>query len=209
MGGIGRAERKIAQVPGVSGPATGVCGPVAITYGTAGSGSRLQSFVSAYPVKANLGNVLCLPASPADNFTYTLGVQQQNNYQLPSPGRLACVYNFYILPMPSVQPHALLMSLAGLRQIGYAISPAFGYSDTPAFNLAAAKVNSPVAPLPVPAGTYDASIVYQSTQSTCVSQNSTLPAAFLVQVSSATLRQPIMTLCAHHSWNTVCGPSSV
>ena len=77
----------MVKVPGVSGPATGVCGPVAVTYGTAGSGSRLQSFVSAYPNKAVLGNVLCLPASPADTFTYTLGVQQQTNYQLPGPGR--------------------------------------------------------------------------------------------------------------------------
>ena len=172
------------QVPGVSGPATGVCGPVAITYGTAGSGSRLQSFVSAYPLRAVLGNVLCLPASSADTFTYTLGVQQQANYLLPSPGDFAeaTMYCHNANPLGMLNTTAAAAA-AGLRQIGYAVSPAYGYSDTPAFNLGTAVANGPVAPLPVPAGTYDATIVYSSTQSTCVSQNSTLPAAFLVQVS--------------------------
>ena len=70
--------------------------------------------------------------------------------------------------------------------IGSAISPAYGYSDVPPLNLAAAVPSSAAAPLPLPAGVYDATLAYATAQPFCLSQNATLPAAFLIQA----LRNP-------------------
>ena len=45
----------------------------------------MQSFVSSVPLKAVISSSYCIPKL-TDNYTYTLGVLQQNNYMLPSPG---------------------------------------------------------------------------------------------------------------------------
>ena len=66
--------------------------------------------------------------------------------------------------------------------IGSAISPAYGYDNVPPLDLTAAVPNSAIAPLPLPAGVYDATLMYATTQPFCLSQNVTLPMAFLVQV---------------------------
>lgn len=49
---------------------------------------HLQSFVSSFPLKTAISYSYCTP-SLTDNYTYTLGAQQQNNYILPSPGQQA------------------------------------------------------------------------------------------------------------------------
>jgi hypothetical protein len=76
--------------------------------------------------------------------------------------------------------------VAGLRKIGPAISPAYGYYDVPPLNLAAAVPASAGAPLPLPAGAYDATLTYATSQPYCANQNVTLPTAFLIQVPPTT-----------------------
>ena len=64
-----------------------MCGPVAIPYNSPVGGVHLQSFVSKFPLKTVIPYSFCTPAL-TDNYTYTVGAQQQNNYILPSPGGL-------------------------------------------------------------------------------------------------------------------------
>ena len=82
---------------------------------------------------------------------------------------------------------------AALRVIGTNISPSFGYSDTPAFDLTSAQPLSASAPVPVPAGVYDLTLNYTSNgNSQCQSASNTLPSAFVVQVSCWTATCPLM-----------------
>lgn len=80
----------------------------------------------------------------------------------------------------------MLDARAALRLIGADISPALGYFDTPALNLAQATPLAGSPPTPIPAGTYDAGIVYQpsGTNPQCLNGSSVTPSAFLVQVGS-------------------------
>jgi hypothetical protein len=75
-----------------------------------------------------------------------------------------------------------------VRQIGSAYSPSFGYQGTPSFDLTTAVPYNGTYPLPVPAGVYDATLVYNTGNSQCASSSSTLSAAFIVQVGA----------CHHH-----------
>ena len=76
--------------------------------------------------------------------------------------------------------------------IGTNISPSFGYSDTPAFDLTSAEPLTSSVPYPVPAGVYDLTLNYTSNgNSQCQSTSNTLPSAFVVQVSCWT---PTLTL---------------
>ena len=78
------------QVPGLTGPATGVCGPASLPYGSAGTGLRLQSFVMPLPIQSAASYSPCKPAF-TDVYTYTLGVEQQAQYLLPNPGDKSCL----------------------------------------------------------------------------------------------------------------------
>ena len=73
---------------------------------------------------------------------------------------------------------------AALRLIGTNISPALGFFDTPAVNLATATPLAGAPPTPIPAGIYDAGIVYKpgSANLHCLNGSSISPSAFLVQV---------------------------
>ena len=77
---------------------------------------------------------------------------------------------------------------AALRLIGTNISPALGFFDTPAVNLATATPLAGAPPTPIPAGIYDAGIVYKpgSANLHCLNGSSISPSAFLVQVGPVT-----------------------
>ncbi|CAL5223131.1 g5596 [Coccomyxa viridis] len=148
-----------ALVPGIFGPGTGSCGPITVLYGTSGSGSHLQAFVAPAPLPPTALNTVCTPTS-SDTYTYTLG---------PSG-----------LPSYTLAP--------ALRKIGTNISPALGYFDTPALNFATATPLAGAPPTPIPAGTYDAGIVYKpsSANTQCLNGSSTEQSAFLIQAPTAT-----------------------
>ncbi len=85
------------------------------------------------------------------------------------------------------KPDTALGASAALRRIGTNISPALGYFDTPALNLATATPLAGAPPTPIPAGTYDAGIVYKpsSANTQCLNGSSTEVAAFLIQVRAS------------------------
>lgn len=65
------------QLPGIFGPATGVCGSETLSYGSSGSNATLQTFVA--PANA------CSPAT-SDGYAYALSHEGLASYLLPDPG---------------------------------------------------------------------------------------------------------------------------